>query len=162
MQKEVGDEGRVEELLGVLPERVPCMVLVAGGVLDEALHEAQRRRLAVDVGDGVEVHGACEVYGVECLDLVAEPFEDVAHVVDERALGVGDEVVGVTLHEVRLHEVARLSRAGAAYDEHVVVRLGPLVVGGIDEADARPLGEDDVVVGVLPIRVRLDLLRRRP
>ena len=67
---------------------------------------------------------------------------------------VGDEVVGVSLHEVRLHEVARLSRAGAAYDEHVVVRLGPLVVGGIDEADARPLGEDDVVVGVLPIRVR--------
>ncbi len=53
--KQVGDERRVEESLGVLPEGVACVVLVARRVLDEALDEGEDVRLAPDVAKRVVV-----------------------------------------------------------------------------------------------------------
>lgn len=83
---EVGDERGVEQTLRVLPERVAGMVLVARGVLDEALDEREYVSLGAHVLDGVVFVGLAEVDGAELPDLVPGGGEHVAHVVDERAL----------------------------------------------------------------------------
>ena len=71
MDEEICHKGCVEELLGIHPERVCCALALCCSVPDEAFHEAQEPRLVLDVRDGVEVHGAREVHGVERLDLVS-------------------------------------------------------------------------------------------
>ncbi|GEM_PF-4756030 len=148
MVEEVCHKGRIEELLGVHPERVCRALALCCGVPDEAFNEAQESRLVLDIGDGVEVHGAREVHSVERLDLVSQPFEDPSHIVDQRSFGIRYEEARVGLHEVGFHVVARLSGAGPSDDEDVVVRLRPLVVSGVLQALARGCREDDVVVGV--------------
>ena len=138
------------------------MLVVALGVADEAFDEAEDVRLALDVGDGVVVEGSAEVYGVEGLYLISQVFEHPSHIVDERAFGVGHEVVRVCLEEVGLHIIARLACSGPSYHEHVVVRLRLLVMGVVYEAYCRVLGEDDVVVGILRISIGRHLLESCP
>jgi len=52
---EVADERDVEQSLRLLPERVACMLLVAGRVAYEALGELEDVGLVVQVGEGVVV-----------------------------------------------------------------------------------------------------------
>ena len=72
---EISDERDVEEPLGVLPEGVACMLLVACGVVDEAGDELQDVGLVPDVRDGVVVEGLREVHGIEGEHLVAALVE---------------------------------------------------------------------------------------
>ena len=57
------------------------------------------------------MHRLAEVDGVEGLDLVAVVSEEEPRVLEERALGVGDEVARVELADVGGHVVEGLSRA---------------------------------------------------
>ena len=50
---EVGDEGGVEQALGVLPERVARVLGVAGGVGDEAFDDGEHVDVAPHVGQRV-------------------------------------------------------------------------------------------------------------
>ena len=159
---EVGRERGVDQALGLLPVGVALVVGLALGVGDDAAGEADDARLVAYVGYGVEAHGAREVDGVERADLVAELRQRAAHLADERALRVGHEEAGVGLQEVRLDVVARLAGARAAHHEHVVVGVGGEVEPAAHEADARVVGEDDVVVGVLGIAEGRDVLARGP
>ena len=138
------------------------MVGLALGVGDDAAGEADDARLVAYVGYGVEAHRAREVDGVERADLVAELRQRAAHLADERALRVGHEEAGVGLQEVRLDVVARLAGAGSSNHEHVVVGVGGEVEPAAHEADARVVGEDDVVVGVLGVAEGRDVFRRGP
>ena len=52
---EVGDEGRVEQALGVLPERVARVLGVAGGVGDEAFDYGEHVDVGPHVGQRVVV-----------------------------------------------------------------------------------------------------------
>ena len=52
---EVGDEGRVEQALGVLPERVARVLGVAGGVGDKAFDDGEHVDVGPHVGQRVVV-----------------------------------------------------------------------------------------------------------
>ena len=145
---EVADERHVEKPLGVLPEGVSRVFLVARGVVDEAGDELKDVRLVLDVGDGVVVEGLGEINGVEREHLVARGIEHVPEVRKRLSFGVGHEVVGRHLHDVGLEEAARLARAGTSHDEHVAVALVAAVVVWAAHGHAEALGEDDVAVGV--------------
>ena len=105
-----GDEGGVEHLLRVLPERV-ARLAVAVGVHDVAVDEREDVGIGLHVPERVVVHRLIEVDGVEGLDLVAVVSEEEPRVLEERALGVGDEVARVELADVGGHVVEGLSRA---------------------------------------------------
>ena len=162
MHDEVGRERGVDQALGLLPVGVALVVGLALGVGDDAAGEADDARFVAYVGYGVEAHRAREVDGVERADLVAELRQRAAHLADERALRVGHEEAGVGLQEVRLDVVARLAGAGSSNHEHVVVGVGGEVEPAAHEADARVVGEDDVVVGVLGVAEGRDVFRRGP
>ena len=108
------------------------------------------------------MHGLVEVDGVEALDLIPVVREQVARVLQERALGVGDEVVGVQLHDVGGDVVERLAGAGAADDQHVQVPVQLGIVFGPVEGESVVLGEDQVVVLVGLVLECLALLEGAP
>ena len=74
---------------------------------------------------------------------------------------VSDHVGTVELHELRLHKEPRLTRAGAADDQHVFI-TGCLGVLGtaVHRQPLRP-GQNDVVPEVR-VHIWLDVLRRSP
>ena len=116
------DEGGVQHLLGVLPEGVSRLA-VAIGVHDVAVDERQDVGVRLHVLERVVVHGFIEIDGVERLHLVAVVREQEPRVLEERALGVGDEIARVELTDVRGDVVERLTGAGAAHDQNVQVSL---------------------------------------
>ena len=127
-----GDEGGVEHPLRVLPEGV-ARLAVAVGVHDVAVHERQDVGVRLHVFQRVVVHGLVEANRIERAHLVPVVREQEARVLEEGALGVGDEVAGVELHDVGGDVVARLAGAGAADDEdvEVAVQLG-VVLGAVE------------------------------
>ena len=108
---EVGHQRRVEQALGVLPEGVGPLAVVGRGVLYQALDEHEDVGLVLHVGKRVVVHRAGEVGRVEGAYVVSCALEHPAHIAEKGPLGVGDEEVGVCLHEVGLDVVARLAGA---------------------------------------------------
>lgn len=172
VQKDIGEYE--EKIVGKMSLRtLACVSLGFGsavgaaafvhlGLRADVAGEADDARLVAYVGYGVEAHGAREVDGVERADLVAELRQRAAHLADERALRVGHEEAGISLQEVRLDVVARLAGAGSSNHEHVVVGVGGEVERAAHEADARVVGEDDVVVGVLGVAEGRDVLARGP
>lgn len=110
-----GDEGGVQHLLGVLPEGV-TRLSVAVGVHDVAVDERQDVGVRLHILERVVVHRLIEVDGVEGLHLVPVVREQEPSVLEERALGVGDEVARVELADVRSDVVERLAGARAAHD----------------------------------------------
>ena len=159
---QVADEGDVEKSLGVLPEGIARVVAVAGRVGDEAGDELQDVGLVAHVGDWVVVERLREVDRVERGDLVPGGLEHVPDAGQRLALGVGDEVVRVHLHDVRLEEPAGLARPAAAGDYHVAAALVAPVVVGPAHRHAEALGEDDVLVGVAEVHEAPSLARGAP
>ena len=148
---EVSDERYVEQALGILPEGIARVLLVACGVVDEAGDELKDVRLVLDVRDGVVVEGHREVHGVEGEHLVPGGIEHVPEARKRLSLGVGHEVVRRHLHDVGLEEPARLAGARAAHDEHVAVAFVAPVVVGAAHGHPEVLREDDVVEGILDV-----------
>jgi len=91
------------------------------------------------------VHGFTEVDGVEDLDLIAFPKEKLSAFHYDAALGVGDHIAGMALHEVWLQPKPRLTRSGTADYHDVFVACEPWVLGSVVHGQALRLREDDVV-----------------
>ena len=108
------------------------------------------------------MHGFIEIDGVERLHLVAVVREQEPRVLEERALGVGDEIARVELADVRSDIVERLAGAGAAHDQHVQVAVEFGVELGAVQGEAEVLGEDEVVVLRGEVAKLLALLERAP
>lgn len=156
-----GDEGGVQHLLGVLPEGVSRLA-VAVGVHDVAVDERQDVGIRLHVLERVVVHGLIEVDGIEGLHLVPVVREQEPRVLEERALGVGDEIARVELADVRSDVVERLAGAGAAHDQHVQVAVQFGVELGAVQGEAEVLREDEVVVLRGEVAELLALLERAP
>ena len=156
-----GDEGGVQHLLGVLPEGV-TRLSVAVGVHDVAVDERQDVGVRLHVLERVVVHRLIEVDGVEGLHLVAVVREQEPSVLEERALGVGDEVARVELADVRSDVVERLAGARAAHDQHVQVAVQFGVELGAVQGETEVLREDEVVVLRGEVAELLALLERAP
>ena len=155
------DEGGVQHLLGVLPEWVSRLA-VAIGVHDVAVDERQDVGVRLHVLERVVVHGFIEIDGVERLHLVAVVREQEPRVLEERALGVGDEIARVELTDVRGDVVERLAGAGAAHDQNVQVAVEFGVELGAMQGEAEVLREDEVVVLRGEVAELLALLERAP
>ena len=108
------------------------------------------------------MHRLIEVDGVEALDLVSVIREEEPCVLEERALRVRDEEVGVELHDVRGDVVEGLARAGAADHEDVEVAVEFRVELWPVQREAVVLGEDEVVVLVGLVLEHLALLEGAP
>ena len=108
------------------------------------------------------MHGLIEVDGVERLHLVPVVREQEPRVLEERALGVGDEIARVELADVRGDVVERLARAGAAHDQHVQVAVEFGVELGPVQGETEVLREDEVVVLRGEVAELLTLLERAP
>ena len=108
------------------------------------------------------MHGLIEVDGVERLHLVAVVREQETRVLEERALGVGDEIARVELADVRGDVVERLAGAGAAHDQHVQVAVEFGVELGAVQGEAEVLREDEVVVLRGEVAELLALFERAP
>ena len=162
MVHQVGDERRVEQALGVLPEGVARVLGVAFGVGDEALDDGEHVDVAPHVGERVVAARGVHAHQVEAPYAVASLLEHPAGRADERALGVGHEVARVHLHEQRQHVAARLSRAGRADHADVAVAVGLQVEARALDGDADVLGEGDVHGRVLAVHERAPLVERAP
>ena len=79
---DIGDERRIEQLFGLLPELVPAFAL-ALCVHHQGRHQLQDVLLRVDIGEGVIVHRLLEVDGVENLDAVLVPHQDSPALLDD-------------------------------------------------------------------------------
>ena len=154
IEHQVADEGGVEQPLGLHPELVAHVVLVAGGVGDEALRELDDPHLVADEREGVHAGGDRHAHQVHAADLVAAPHQRVAEQRQLRALRVDDEVVRVHLQDVGYGVPPGLAGAGAPDDEDVSGPLLQLPAPALAGVDREPvvLGEDDVVEGVLGVR----------
>ena len=159
---EVGRERRVEQALGVLPEGVGPLAVVGRGVLDQALDEHEDVGLVLHVGKRVVVHRAGEVGRVEGAYVVSGILEHPADIAEEGSLGIGDEEVGVCLHEVGLDVVARLAGARPSQDADVSVAVVLEVEALRLEREREVPREKDVVGGILPVHECAPLLECSP
>ena len=88
---DIGDERRVKELLGLLPELVPALAL-ALRVHHQRCHQLQDVLLRVDIGEGVVVHRLLEVDGIEYLDAVFVPHQDGPALLDDPPFWISDDI----------------------------------------------------------------------
>lgn len=155
------DECRIEHLLGVLPERVSRLA-VAVGVHDVAVHERQDVGVGLHILEWVVVHGLIEVDGVERLHLISVVREEKPCILEERALGVGDEIARVELADVGRDVIERLARAGTADNQNIQVSVKFRIELRTMEGETEVLREDEVVVLGLEVAERLALLHGAP
>ena len=81
---DIGDERRVEQLFGFLPEvPVPAALAVPLGVRHQGRHQLQNVLFVMDIGEGVVVHRLLKVDGVENLDAVLVPHQDSPALLDD-------------------------------------------------------------------------------
>ena len=108
------------------------------------------------------MHRAGEVGRVEGAYVVSGVLEHPADIAEEGSLGIGDEEVGVCLHEVGLDVVARLARSGAAEHADVAVAVVLEVEALRLEREREVPREQDVVRLVFPVHERSSLLEGSP
>ena len=88
---DIGDERRVKELLGFLPELVPALAL-ALRVHHQRCHQLQDVLLRMDIGEGVVVHRLLEVDRVKNLDAVLVPHQDGPALLDDPPFWISDDI----------------------------------------------------------------------
>ena len=162
---DVADERGVEQGFGFHPKIVPVF-RVAGGVGDQGRDQLQNVLFAVDIGEGVVVHGFFEVDRVEDADFVALPQQEITALHGDAALWVrNDKRAGKglrsALHEVWFEPEAGLAAAGTADDQHVLVPGRPGVLRAAVHRQVLCLCQYDVV-GKDGIDVGRDVLRCSP
>ena len=163
---DVADQRAVQQRFRLDPEIVPGLALSLG-VGDQRCHQLQDVLFAMDIAEGVIVHGLFEVDGVQHLDLVwlihdfavfvlhglavlarlgCAPLEHFAALHQDGALGVGNDVGAVHLHQIRLEPEAGLAGTAAADDQHVLVAGILGVLGAAGHGKALGLGQNDVIL----------------
>ena len=157
---DVADERHVEQLFGVRPELV-ALLPAARGVGYEAGHELEDILLAVDIAEWVVVHGLLEVDGVQYAYLVPGALQKAAGLKHQLALGVGDDIGAVQLHQIGFDKKPRLARAGAADDEDVFISCGLCIFRTAVHGEPFSLRQNDVVLEFW-VDVWPDVLSRTP
>ena len=163
---DVADQRAVQKRLCLDPEIIPGLAL-ALGVGDQRCHQLQDVLFAMDIAEGVIVHRLLEVDGVQHLDLVwlihdfavfvlhrlavlaqlgRTPLEHFAALHQDGALGIGNDVGAVHLHQIRLEPEAGLAGTAAADDQHVLVAGILGVLGAAGHGKALGLGQNDVIL----------------
>ena len=99
---DVADQGTVQKRFRFRPELITGFT-ISFRVGDECRYQLQNVFFAVNVGEGVIVHGL------------------LANLADNRAFRVGNNVGAVHLHKVGFEEEPRLTGTRAADDKHVFV-----------------------------------------
>ena len=141
---DVADQGTVKKRFRFRPELITGFT-VSFRVGDEGRYQLQNVLFAVNVGEGVIVHGLLEVDRVEDFDFVVIAFKQLANLADHAALGVGYDVGAVHLHKVGFEEEPRLTGTRTADDKHVLVSCVLGFFGSVRHHKAFRLRKDDVV-----------------
>lgn len=123
---DVAHERGIKKGLRLDPEIISGFAF-ALGVGNEGRHQLEDVFFTLDVGKGIVVHGFAEVDGIEDLDLVAFPQEKLSAFHYDAALGIGDHIAGMALHEIWLEPKPCFTRSGTTHHHDVFVRasLGP-------------------------------------
>ena len=106
---DVADESCVVELFRLDPEIFAGLIAISLRIDDDRIDQLEDVLLAADVAERVVVHGFPEVDGVQRLDDVAALFKHFAALHQHRPLRIGYNIAAVHLHQVWLHEKARLA-----------------------------------------------------
>ena len=106
---DVTDDGCIVQLLRLHPKIFAGLIAISLRVDDDRIDQLEDVLLAADVAERVVVHGFPEIDGVQRLDDIAALFKHFAALYQHRTLWVGDNVAAVHLHQVWLHEKARLA-----------------------------------------------------
>ena len=116
----VADQRRVQQRLSLRPELIAGFA-VSLGIGDKGRDQLQDILFAVNIGEGVIVHGFLEVDRVEDFDTVVVALKQLADLADHAAFRIGDDIRGMELHEIGLQKEPRFTGAGAADDKHILV-----------------------------------------
>ena len=106
---DVTDEGCIVQLLRLDPKIFAGLIAISLRVDDDRIDQLEDVLLAADVRERVVVHGFPEVDGVQRLDDVAALFKHLAAFHQHRPFRISDHIRAVHLHQVWLHEKARLA-----------------------------------------------------
>src|SRR5699024_3919942 len=74
------------------------------------------------------------------------PLKHFAALHQDSALGIGDHIGAVHLHQIRLQPEAGLAAAGTSDDQHVLVAGILGVLGAAGHGEAFGLGQNDVIL----------------
>jgi len=106
---DVADEGCVVELFCLYPKIFAGLIAISLRVDDDGIDQLENVLLTADIAERVVVHGFPEIDGVQRLDNVAALFKHFAALHQHRPLRVSHNIAAVHLHQVWLHEKARLT-----------------------------------------------------
>ena len=106
---DVADESCVVELFRLHPKIFAGLIAISLRIDDDRIDQLEDVLLAADVREWVVVHGFLEIDGVQRLDDVAALFKHFAALHQHRTLRVSHNVAAVHLHQIWLHEKARLA-----------------------------------------------------
>ena len=107
------------------------------------------------------MHGLIEIDRVEDLDGITTAPQHSPALHQDGPLGIRHTIAGMHLHQVWFHEKSRFAAARTAYNENILIsRI--FRVGGLTHCQKLGHGENNVVVPVRFIHIRLDIFRGTP
>ena len=92
---------------------------------------------------------------------IAFPQEKLSEFNHDAALGIGDHIAGMALHEVGLQPQPCFARSGTTHHHDVFISCQPGVLGAVVNGQVLRLREDDVVAKGW-INKGLDVFRSAP
>jgi len=141
---QIGDQGGEQKTLRFFPEWVPAGPFTLG-VGHQGRNKFQNVLFAVDIGEGVIVHGLFEVDGVQDFQLVTVFQKCVPALDHDTTFRIGDDIGAVHLQEVRLEPKSGLAAAGAAHHQHVFISGILGVRRAVGHHQPFRFGQDDVI-----------------
>ena len=125
--QEVEHQSFQQRGLRLLPEGVTAARVLRRGVADQVRNEPQHILIVPDIAEGIVPVRSGEVHQVEHPDRVPLLYEQMAHGGQDLALGVGDHIAAITLHDPRQSERPGLARAATAQGQDV--QVPPMLMG---------------------------------
>ena len=108
------------------------------------------------------MHALAEIDGVEYLDLIlSDGLQGIATFNQDTAFGIRHDIGAVHLEQVRLQPEPGLTRAGAAYDQDILVSGIGWILGPVAHGQTLRCRQDHVVLE-LGIHERLDIRMSAP
>ena len=117
---DVADESTIEKSLCLVPERIAALAVTLG-IRHECGRQLQDILFAVDVGEGIIVHGLMKVDRVEDFDPVIRMDKCISNLKQGRALRICQNIGRMQLQQIWLNPEPGLTGAGAADDQYILV-----------------------------------------